>query len=145
MDEEIVFAAVSRGLSRQDALTRAADALLKVGITEPGFLERRCWWLSGGERRIVEAVAALIAPASLLALDEPTAGLDPAARIGMAALVRERSERGPVLVASQDLAFVGALDAEVVTLTVVPSLRVRVKVRSGAVPVSALTVPRYSP
>src|SRR4029434_8400529 len=68
VEGELIFAAVSRGLGREDALIRARDALLKVGITAQDSPGRRCWWLSGGERRLVEAIAALIAPASLLAL-----------------------------------------------------------------------------
>ena len=116
IEAELIFAAVSRGLSRKDALARATDALLKVGIAAPDFLSRRCWWLSGGERRVVEAIAALIAPASLLALDEPTAGLDGRGRAGMARLVRERAESGPVLVASQDSGFLEALGGKSVML-----------------------------
>jgi energy-coupling factor transporter ATP-binding protein EcfA2 len=43
-----------------------------------GFLTRRTWGLSGGEKRLLSVAGAIIAPAALLALDEPTAGLDQA-------------------------------------------------------------------
>ena len=45
---------------------------------------RKTWSLSGGEKRLVSLAGALIAPTTLLALDEPTAGLDPARRAGLA-------------------------------------------------------------
>ncbi|HTM57339.1 MAG TPA: ABC transporter ATP-binding protein [Candidatus Udaeobacter sp.] len=114
--DEMAFAAVSRGLGGPEATDRARGALTALGFGDPAFLDRRCWGLSGGERRAVEAIAALIAPASLVALDEPTAGLDEAGRAGMARLVRERSRSGPVLVASQDRTFLEQLGTTILEL-----------------------------
>lgn len=112
VEDELIFAAVSRGLTRVEALDRAGGALAALGFNRD-FMGRRCWWLSGGERRVVEVVAALIAPASLLALDEPTAGLDDARRHVLAGMVRERAKTGPVLVATQDLEWASRLGGRV--------------------------------
>lgn len=109
--DEVVYAAVSRGVGRPEALRRAADCLTVLGLDAGGFLERRTWTLSGGEKRLLAVVSALIAPASLLALDEPTAGLDGGRQAALGRLVREASERVPVLVASQDAGWVESLGA----------------------------------
>ncbi|HYM82482.1 MAG TPA: ABC transporter ATP-binding protein [Candidatus Limnocylindria bacterium] len=103
--DEIVFAACSRGVRAEEARAGAAEMLARLGFNAASFMNRRTWTLSTGEKRLVEIIGALISPASLVALDEPTAGLDPERRMGVAALVRERSARSPVLVATQDRAW----------------------------------------
>jgi energy-coupling factor transport system ATP-binding protein len=113
--DELSFAAVSRGLDRGATLDRACRALERLGLGS-GMLDRRCWDLSSGERRLIEVVAGLIAPARLLALDEPTAGLDPKRRAALADLVRERALEGPVVLASQDLEWAERLSTRIVWL-----------------------------
>ena len=108
VSDELAFAAVSRGVPREAALERAAASLAALGLGQK-TLERRCWDLSSGERRLIEVVAGLIAPARLLALDEPSAGLDPARREALSGLIRSRAESGPVVVASQDREWAGQL------------------------------------
>ena len=112
--DELVWAAVSRGLSRAEAAGRAMACLVELGMDPETILPRRAWDLSGGEKRIVAVISALIAPASLLALDEPTAGLDRRRRAALAGLVRRRAELGPVLIASQDAGWIERLAARVV-------------------------------
>ena len=55
-----------------------------------------------GAKRLTEVVAAVVAPASLVLLDEPTAGLDPSRRAALGAALRELAHHRPVLVATQD-------------------------------------------
>lgn len=85
------------------AWRRRADALL----SEQGLTERRrerVGRLSGGQRRRVELVKALLADPELLLLDEPTAGLDPEAVRGLwDALDALRAERGLTVVVSTHL------------------------------------------
>jgi energy-coupling factor transporter ATP-binding protein EcfA2 len=99
--DEIAYAAVNRGVARSDALSEAALCLGRLGL--PGLLERRAFDLSSGEKRLVQAVAALVAPAGVVLLDEPTAGLDRQRRMALARLVFERARRTPLMLASQDL------------------------------------------
>jgi energy-coupling factor transporter ATP-binding protein EcfA2 len=117
VSDELVYAAVSRGVRRSDALDRAAACFEELGLSPGEFLERRCWGLSGGEKRLVQVIGAMIAPAGLLCLDEPTAGLDPDRRSGLGPLIARRSEDGPVLVASQDAGWIMAWAARSIVLS----------------------------
>ena len=109
--DEVVYAAVSRGVPRTLALGQAAVLLERLGLGTGGLLERHTWGLSGGEKRLLSLVAALIAPASLHLLDEPTAGLDPGRRLALAGIVEELSRRTAVLLASQDGAWLDGFSA----------------------------------
>ena len=109
--DEVTYAAVSRGVPRALALERAARLLERLGPGSAGLLERHTWGLSGGEKRLLSLVGALIAPASLVVLDEPTAGLDPRRRVALAGIVEEFSRRAAFLLASQDGGWLDGLAA----------------------------------
>jgi len=100
--DEVVFAAVSRGVARARATEEAARHGQVLGVGGQALLERRTWDLSAGEKRLVQVIGALVAPSDLLLLDEPTSGIDPARCEALARLVAQRSRRSAVLVASQD-------------------------------------------
>jgi energy-coupling factor transporter ATP-binding protein EcfA2 len=105
--DEVVYAARMRGRPREEALRDARAAFETVGLA-PGF-DRRTWELSTGEKRMVETVGALIAPAGVVLLDEPTAGLDARRKEGLARLIAERAAAVPVVIASQDRRWLDAL------------------------------------
>jgi len=113
--DELAYAAVSRGIARPAALQQASGCLERLGFGA-NMLERRCWDLSSGERRLIEVVAGLIAPARLLALDEPSAGLDARRREGLAEIIRDRAQTGPIVLASQDREWVAVFAASVLSL-----------------------------
>jgi len=85
---------------------QATDALLRVGMADQA--RRRFSDLSGGQQQRVLIARALAGEPRLLLLDEPTAGLDPAARAHFYTLVCDlQSDRGlTVLCASHDLEVV---------------------------------------
>jgi energy-coupling factor transporter ATP-binding protein EcfA2 len=109
--DEVVYAAVSRGIARQEAVGRASRLLERLGLGAPGFLERHTWSLSGGEKRLLSLVGGLIAPAALHVLDEPTAGLDARRRAVLGGIVGEVARGTALLVASQDGAWLDGLAA----------------------------------
>jgi ABC-type Mn2+/Zn2+ transport system ATPase subunit len=95
-------------LRRPGAADRAlaAEALAQVGLSE--LAGRRFSDLSGGQQQRALIARALAGEPHLLLLDEPTAGLDPAARARFYALVcdLQHGQGLSVLCASHDLEIV---------------------------------------
>ena len=89
---------------------RMAEAFAAVGLT-PQDVEKPVGELSGGQRRRVALLRALLAPADVVVLDEPFKGLDEAARQAAAAYVR-RMQAGRTLLCitheEGDAALLGA-------------------------------------
>lgn len=80
------------------------DLLARVGLTDAA--DQRMGTLSGGQRRRLDVAVGLVGRPDLLILDEPTAGLDPAARREFHELVHEVVDRDGtvVLLTTHDLA-----------------------------------------
>ena len=72
--------------------------------------------LSGGQKRRAALLRALWAESDTLLLDEPFTGMDPAAVQASIALLRERVEGRPVLLATHDRAAIDALGWPVLEL-----------------------------
>lgn len=81
------------GLAAPQARRRAGELLGIVGLEEVG--KRRVGTYSGGMRRRLDLALALVHQPSILFLDEPTTGLDPASRRALwAEVVRLNRETG---------------------------------------------------
>jgi ABC-2 type transport system ATP-binding protein len=79
------------------ALRRAVGQVAEeLALTE--VLGQRIGLLSGGQRRRIQAAAALLGDAPLLLLDEPTVGADPQTRGALLAAVRARADRGAAVI-----------------------------------------------
>lgn len=74
--EDVGFGPVNLGLPRSEALDRARDALVTVGLEPDEFADRSPFALSGGEARRVALAGVLAMRPGYLLLDEPTAGID---------------------------------------------------------------------
>ena len=77
-----------RGLGRRAARAAATDLLDELDLAE--LAGRAMTTLSGGQRRLAQVATALVGERPLLVLDEPTTGLDPAARRAVWAALRRR-------------------------------------------------------
>ncbi|HEX2527265.1 MAG TPA: ATP-binding cassette domain-containing protein [Geminicoccus sp.] len=102
--EDVVAAPLeNRGLPRPQIRDRLHELFIALQLRP--LSGRRVLTLSGGERRLVVLAAALAAHPQLLVLDEPTTGLDPAARARLdEALLAVRDQIPLVLAADQDAA-----------------------------------------
>jgi ABC-type Mn2+/Zn2+ transport system ATPase subunit len=81
------------GPADRDAARRA---LARVGVEH--LAERRFGELSGGQRQRTLIARALVADPELLALDEPTSGMDPAAELALMDLLRDLNGGGVLAV-----------------------------------------------
>ena len=91
---------------RQEAAIRQDFARLGLDEAALALPARK---LSGGQKRRTALLRALWAPGDTLLLDEPFTGMDPAAVQASIALLRERVEGRPVLLATHDRVAIDAL------------------------------------
>ena len=97
--EDVAFSLVAEGVPLREARERAAKILDTLGIAH--LAERLPHKLSGGEKRMVSFAGVLAREPEVLALDEPSAGLDPRARRRVIDFLRE--SRRTIILATHDL------------------------------------------
>lgn len=102
-------------LPRSVPPTTVTDALQAVGLPLPSP-PAPVRTLSGGQRRRVALVRALLAPADALVLDEPFTGLDTDTKPLVTAWVRDHLEGRATLLITHDPAEAAAFGANVVHL-----------------------------
>ena len=97
--EDVMFGPGNLGMSEEEARRHAEQALERVGIQEDKY-ERSPFDLSGGEKRRVALAGVLAMEPEILVLDEPGAGLDPAARRSLMELFMQLSYEGITVLCS---------------------------------------------
>jgi oleandomycin transport system ATP-binding protein len=113
--ENLVLIGRLLGLRAREAKARAAELLETVGLTDAAGRSVRTY--SGGMRRRVDLAASLVGRPSVLFLDEPTTGLDPASRLALWELVGRTVEDGTsVLLTSQYLEEVDRLASRIAVI-----------------------------
>lgn len=111
--EDVMFGPTNLGLSAQEAEAIALDALASVGLGA-SFAERVPHRLSFGERKRVSLAGVLACKPRVLALDEPTANLDPRGRRQLMTILEERREA--LIIATHDLDLAWRLCARALVL-----------------------------
>lgn len=86
--KDVCFGPHNQGLSDEEVLARAKEALAAVGLDE-SYYEKSPFDLSGGQKRRVAIAGILAMKPKVLVLDEPTAGMDPKGRDEILALLKE--------------------------------------------------------
>ena len=109
--EDVAFGPLYAGLPAEEVRLRVAQALSQVGLD--GYGERLSHHLSLGEKKRAAIATVLSMQPDCLALDEPTAGLDPRSRRRLIELLEERPQT--MLAATHDMRLV----AEVFSRTVI--------------------------
>jgi energy-coupling factor transport system ATP-binding protein len=102
VDEDVAFAPRRLGLDEDEVRERVRGSLGLLGVGN--LAGRSPFALSGGEKRRVAIAGVLAMGPEVLILDEPTAGLDPATRGELLALIRHLRDAGvSVVLVSHDL------------------------------------------
>jgi len=102
-------------LFRSDDHDAIGDALARVGIAD--LADRRVSRLSGGQRQRVFIARALAADADLLALDEPTVGVDAESREQFYELLHELNDEGiTIILIEHDIGIVTTHASEIACL-----------------------------
>ncbi|MFE9635255.1 ATP-binding cassette domain-containing protein [Streptomyces sp. NPDC006463] len=100
--ENLRMVGMLQRLTRPRAKQRAAELLERFRLTDAA--DKPAGTYSGGMRRRLDLAVSLVAGPSVLFLDEPTTGLDPASRIDLWAMIREQVAAGvTVLLTTQYL------------------------------------------
>lgn len=89
--ENLICRGVLHGLSRRKADARLRELCSLFSIEQ--LLSKKYRTLSGGQKRRCEIAAALMHTPEILFLDEPTTGLDPAARFEVWEMVKDLQEK----------------------------------------------------
>jgi cobalt/nickel transport system ATP-binding protein len=103
--EDVAFGPLHMGLDPNEVQGRVTQALSAVGMAE--HRERMPHHLSLGERKRVAIATVLAMEPQILALDEPSAGLDPRTRRNLIDLLRALPQT--MLIASHDMRLVWEL------------------------------------
>ena len=102
--KDVAFGPKNFGVSEQEAIKKAKEALRLVGLDE-SFEERSPLELSGGQKRRVAIAGILAMDPQVLVLDEPTAGLDPHGTVQMMKLFKQLNEKyhKTILIVTHDM------------------------------------------
>lgn len=110
--KDVAYAPIYQGLSKKEVSRRVESSLALVGLE--GFDDRAPYRLSLGEKKRAALATVLAMNPPILALDEPTAGLDPRGRREFITLLQ--SLPGTLIAATHDMAFVQSSFPRVVVL-----------------------------
>ena len=108
--KDVAFGPNNLGLDAAEIEKRVETALKQVGLNPAEVSEKSPFELSGGQKRRVAIAGVLAMQPSILILDEPAAGLDPAGRRELFDLIRGIHDSGvTVVMVSHSMDDVGRL------------------------------------
>ncbi len=110
--EDVAFGPLNMGRSPAEARGDAAEALAEVGLE--GFEDRITYRLSGGEKRLAALATVLSMRPDVLLLDEPSNGLDEAARDRIRNLLVSLPQS--MIIVSHDREFLDTVTTRILSL-----------------------------
>lgn len=96
--QDVAFGPRNLGLSQDEVARRVASSLARVGLDLVAIGNKSPFELSGGQQRRVAFAGVLAMEPEVLVLDEPMAGLDPAARRDFLGLIDRLHREGLTVV-----------------------------------------------
>lgn len=116
--KDIAFGPKNMKLSAEEIDARVRRAMEVVGLDYNEFAERSPFDLSGGEKRRAAIAGVIAMQPKILVLDEPVAGLDPAGREEILALVKklQREVSPTVLLVSHNMDDISVLADRIIAL-----------------------------
>ena len=116
---DVAFGPKNLGMDEAEIEERVRDAIGLVGLDYEEIKDMSPFELSGGMKRRVAIAGVIAMGPKILILDEPTAGLDPAAHRDILAMVRRiHDEMGIILIfVSHNMADIAALSDQVIVLS----------------------------
>lgn len=116
---DVAFGPKNLGMDEAEIEERVRDAIGLVGLDYEEIKDMSPFELSGGMKRRVAIAGVIAMGPKILILDEPTAGLDPAAHRDILAMVRRiHDEMGIILIfVSHNMADIAALSDKVIVLS----------------------------
>jgi energy-coupling factor transport system ATP-binding protein len=115
--DDVAFAPRNAGLSNAEVDKRVREALATMHLDYKRYAEKSPFELSGGEMRRVALAGVIAARPQLLILDEPAAGLDPAGRSELIAIIEAYHRSGATMVlVSHDMDNIARLSDKVLVL-----------------------------
>jgi energy-coupling factor transport system ATP-binding protein len=114
--KDVMFGPKNFGLKEDEAKKVSIEALKNVGIPE-SYFSRSPFELSGGEKRKVAIAGILASNPEIMVLDEPTAGLDPSAKVEIMGLIKKLHESGKtIILVTHDMDVVMKYASKVIVL-----------------------------
>ena len=117
--KDIAFGPTNMGLSGEEIDRRVRHAMEQVGLDYDAIAERSPFELRGGQMRRVAIAGVLAMQPKVLILDEPTAGLDPAGRRSILAMIRSLHAAGglTVIMVSHSMDDISTLATRLVVMS----------------------------
>lgn len=118
VEKDIAFGPKNMKLPKEEIDERVRKAMSVVGLDYDEFAKRSPFDLSGGEKRRVAIAGVVAMQPKILVLDEPVAGLDPAGREEILALVQKLHEEvsPTVLLVSHNMDDIAVLADRIIAL-----------------------------
>lgn len=115
--EDVAFGPRNLGMSEAEVAERVREALDSVGLAFDEVAEKSPFALSGGQQRRCAFAGVIAMRPDVLVLDEPAAGLDPAARREFLGLIARLNEQGlTVIMVSHSMDDLASLADRIVVL-----------------------------
>lgn len=115
--EDVAFGPRNLGLSDDEVNRRVREALDHVGLDYDAIAQRSPFDLSGGQQRRVALAGILAMEPSVLVLDEPAAGMDPATVDEIRHYLRDLNDQGlTIVLVSHSMDDVAELCSRIVVL-----------------------------